>query len=294
MSRPRPFVLIAVFSVLALIWGTTWAAIRVQLQGIPPFAGVAWRFGIASVLLFAIAIALKIPLGRTAIERRLWVINGALSFFASYGIVYWCEQYVPSGLAAVLFATFPLFVTLLAHGMLEGERMTPRAVFGVVAGFVGVATIFSEDFELLGGPQVAVASVVMLGSPLAAGLSNVAVKRWGAGIHPVSLAAVPMAIASAAMTPVALVFERDRAIVWDGSSIAALLYLAVLGSAVTFTGYYWLMARMPATRLALIAYVTPVVAVVTGAVWLHEPVTPRTIAGAGFVLVGVALATRRK
>lgn len=293
MSRPRPLLLVVVFAVLCLIWGTTWAAIRVQLRGLPPFTGVAARFAIASALLLAIALVLNVPLGRSAIERRLWVVNGALSFFASYGIVYWSEQYVPSGLAAVLFATFPLFVTVFAHGFLDGERMTRRSVVGVLLGFAGVATIFSEDFERLGGPQVALAAVVMLGSPLVSAVSNIALKRWGSGIHPISLAAVPMAITAVAMTPVALVAERGRAVVWDAPSIAALLYLAVFGSAITFTGYYWLMSHLPATRIALIAYLTPVVAVATGALWLDEPVTPKTVAGAALVLAGVALASRK-
>jgi drug/metabolite transporter (DMT)-like permease len=293
LKRPGTGLLIAVFVLLALIWGTTWAAIRVQLRGVPPFTGVALRFAIASALLFAVAFALKIPLGRTAVERRLWLVNGALSFFASYGIVYWCEQYVPSGLTAVLFATFPLFLTLLAHGTLEGERMTRRTVFGVLVGFAGVATIFSEDFELLGGPQVGFAAVVMLASPIVSAVSNVALKRWGAGFHPISLAAVPMAIAAVAMAPVAWATERNLAMTWDASSIGALVYLAVFGSAVTFTGYYWLMAHIPATRLALIAYLTPVFAVATGALWLDEPLTPKMILGAAFVLAGVGLASRR-
>ena len=293
MSRPRPFVLVAVFVVLCVIWGTTWAAIRVQLRGVPPFTGVAARFAIAAALLFVVALALKVPLGRSAVERRLWVVNGALSFFVSYGIVYWSEQYVPSGLAAVLFATFPLFVTVFAHAWLDGEKMTRRAVLGVLLGFAGVATIFSEDFERLGGRQVALAAVVMLGSPLVSALSNVALKRWGAGIHPISLAAVPMALTAVAMTPVAWATERGDPVTWNAPSIAALLYLAVLGSAVTFTGYYWLMSHLPATRIALVAYLTPVVAVATGALWLDEPVTPKTIVGAGLVLAGVALASRK-
>jgi drug/metabolite transporter (DMT)-like permease len=294
MTRaPRPGLLVAVFVLLCAIWGTTWAAIRIGLRGIPPFTGVAARFAIASVLLVALAPLLGARLGsRGRVERRLWVANGFLSFFASYGIVYWSEQYVPSGLAAVLFATFPLFVALLAHVALPGERLTRIGTLGIGLGFGGVAVIFSEDFSRLGGPGVAFAAAVMLVSPIVSAVSNVAVKRWGAGIHPVSLAAVPMGIAAAAMTPLALVLERDRPIVLDAASVGALLYLAIAGSAVTFTLYYWLMAHLPATRVALIAYVVPVVAVLVGSA-LGEPVTGKTLVGTGLVISGVALAVRR-
>jgi drug/metabolite transporter (DMT)-like permease len=99
---------------LTLVWGTTWAAIRVGLQGMPPFTAVALRFAIATVILLAIARAMKVRLGAEPHEKTLWLVNGALIFSVSYGVVYWSEQYVPSGLAAILFATFAL-VTLFAH-----------------------------------------------------------------------------------------------------------------------------------------------------------------------------------
>lgn len=292
MIRPSRGLTIAVFVVLSLIWGTTWSAIRIGLQGIPPFTGVALRFAIASTLLLSISPLLRVPFLRTPAEPWLWLSNGLLSFCASYGIVYWSEQWVPSGLAAVLFATFPLMTAILAHLLLPGERLTPASAVGVVVGFAGVAVIFSEDFARLGGRPVLVASAVMLGSPLVSALSSVAIKKWGAGVHPVSITAVPQAIAAGIMGGIALATERGSEATYTPTSVAALLYLAVFGSAVTFTLYYWLLAHLPATRTALIAYTTPVVAVGVGALFLDEPITPRVLAGTALVVGGVALAMR--
>ena len=130
---------------LSLIWGTTWAAIRIGLQGIPPFTGVALRFGIASALLFLLGRLYGVRYGTSRTERVLWIVNGVLSFCVSYGVVYWCEQRIPSGLAAILFATFPLFVALFARLALPQEMSSRRALVGTVLGFLGVAAIFSED-----------------------------------------------------------------------------------------------------------------------------------------------------
>lgn len=232
--------------------------------------------------------------GGSPTERRLWWINALLSFCGSYSVVYWAEQYVPSGLAAILFATFPLLVALLAHFALPDERLTRRSVGGVLIGFLGVAVIFSEDLHELGSPMVATASVVFLISPVVSAIANVAVKKWGAGIHPVSLTAVPMGMAGAIVGAAALALERDREIRFDGVSVGALLYLAILGSAFTFTVYYWLMSHVPATRLSLITYAIPVVAVVVGAVFLDEPLTERILVGAALVVLGVALAVARR
>ncbi len=282
------------FALLILIWGTTWAVIRIGLQGVPPFTGVAVRFTIAGALLLALALAAGVRLGRAPHEKSLWLANGVLSFCLSYSIVYWSEQYIPSGLAAVLWATYPLFVAALAHVLLSGERLAARAAAGLVLGFAGVAVIFSDDLALLGGEQVRHAALVMLVSPLVSAVATVAIKRWGAGVHPLSLSALPMLLAGAAMGVLALLFERGRPVVLDGRSVGAILYLAVLGSAVTFTVYYWLLARVTATQLALISYVIPVVALAVGAVLFAEPLRPRVLGGSGLILAGVVLVSRRR
>jgi drug/metabolite transporter (DMT)-like permease len=282
------------FALLILIWGTTWAVIRIGLQGVPPFTGVAVRFTIAGALLLALALAAGVRLGRAPHEKSLWVANGVLTFCLSYSIVYWSEQYIPSGLAAILWATYPLFVAVVAHVLLSGERLAARAGAGLLLGFAGVAVIFSDDLVLLGGEQVRHAALVMLVSPLASALATVAIKRWGIGVHPLSVSAVPMLFTGAVMGAAALVLERGRPVVFDVRSVGAILYLAVLGSAVTFTVYYWLLARVTATQLALISYLIPIVALAVGAVLFAEPLRPRILEGSALILAGVVLVSRRR
>lgn len=282
------------FILLTLVWGTTWAAIRIGLDGVPPFTGVALRFAIASVILLVLAKAMKIRLGAEPHEKTLWLLNGALFFSVSYGVVYWSEQYVPSGLTSILFATFPLLVTLFAHLLLPGEPLRIRAGFGAIVAFAGVVVIFSEDLAMLGGPQTEIAAAVFMLSPIVSALSSVSVKKWGAGIHPISLAAMPMVIATGVMTVLALLFERHRPIVWTTASIGSLAYLAVFGSALTFTLYYWLLRHVRASHVALIAYATPVIAVVTGVLFLDEPLTSRIVLGGALVIAGVAFTAKSR
>jgi drug/metabolite transporter (DMT)-like permease len=283
-----------VFVLLTLVWGTTWAAIRVGLNGMPPFTAVALRFAIATAILLTLAKVMKVRLGGHPHEKTLWVLNGFLFFSVSYGVVYWSELYVPSGLASILFATFPLLVTLFAHWLLPGEPLRPRAGLGAVIAFAGIVVIFSDDLARFGGPKTVVAAAVLLLSPLVSAISSVFVKRWGAGIHPISLAAMPMAISTGVMTVMALLFERGQPVVFTRATVGALLYLAVFGSAVTFTLYYWLLRRVRASRVALIAYATPVIAVATGVLVLHEPLTTRFLIGGLFVIAGVALAAKSR
>lgn len=275
-----------------LIWGSTWAAIRVSLEGIPPLHGVVIRFTLACLLLLAFTPFLGIRLGSSPLERRLWWVNALLTFTLSYGLVYWGEQWVPSGLAAVLFATFPLFVAVLAHFFLPGERLRAKSLVGVLIGFTGVAVLFSEDLRAVGGPRTAFAATLMLIAPVASAFANVAVKRWGAGIHPFSISGVSMGLGALLTVPLALTVERGREVSFGTRPVLAVVYLAVVGSAVAFTVYYWLLRRLPATSLSLINYATPVVAVLIGTLWLGEPFTLRIFLGALLVVAGVAVAVR--
>lgn len=283
---------IAVFALLTVIWGTTWAAIRIALVGIPPITGVAIRFAVAGVALVAVGYLRGVRFGRLPGESRLWVVNAATTFAGSYGIVYWGEQWVPSGLAAILFATLPLWVVSLGHFMLPGERGGARSIGGVLLGFAGVAVVFSEDFEKLGGAQVLFASLVFLLAPLVSAMGSVSVKRWGKGISPFSIAGVPMLMTGGAMGMLALLVERGRAVLSPAVAPApwlATLYLALFGSSLTFTLYFWLLARRSAVAASLISYTVPVCAVIVGWLAFAEPVTWRLLAGGSVVLAGVAV-----
>lgn len=290
-ARPATVVLVATCALLSLIWGTTWAVIRIGLAGMPPFTAAALRFSIAGSLLLVLAWRRGIPLGRRPWERRLWCINGVGSFAVNYGVVYWAEQWIPSGLASVLFALMPLLVTLMAHFALPGERLRPWALLGTLLGFAGVGTIFSEDLSQLGGPGVPRAALVMLLSPLAMAVTQVALKRWGAGIHPLSLTAVPMLIGASLLGATAALVERDLPVAFTPVAIGSVVYLAVIGSAVTFSLYYWLLSHMAATKTSLIAYTTPLVAVLVGTFGLGEALTGRILAGGALVVAGVAAAS---
>ena len=295
MSSPTPFVKALTLGLLTFIWGTTWAAITISLRGIPPFTGVALRFAIAAVLLLVYTHLKGIPLAAAnSRDRRLRILHALLTFCGSYGVVFWAEQWVPSGLASVLFATFPLLVAVLAHFVLPSERMTAPVLAGTVLGFAGIAVIFAEDFDLLGGRMVAIAAAVMLISPLVAAVVSVAVKRWGAGVHPVPFNAVAMALAAGIMGGVAMAAERHRPMVFDPGPVAALLYMAVAGTAITFPLYFWLLEHMEARQVALIGYGTPVVALFLGTLVMNETVTARTLAGSAMVVVGVAVASHAR
>ena len=277
---------------LILVWGTTWSAILISLEGFPPYTGVAIRFAVAALVLAVLSRFAGVRFGRSRREIWVWLSQSVFAFGIAYGVVYWAEQWVPSGLSAVLFSTFPFFVALFAYGMLPEERLTVPGVLGILIGFGGVAVIFSDDLAALGGPRVAFAALVFFLSPISAALGQVVVKRWGGGMHPFSLTTVPMAMTAVLMGGIAALTEGGRPIVLELRPILALLYLSLFGSVLTFSLFYWLLERVKATRLSLITYGIPVVAVTIGTFFFDEPITARILVGSGLVVAGVALVLR--
>jgi len=279
---------LAVLGLLVLIWGSTWAAIKIGLRGMPPFTGIALRFTIAGALLLVVMRLSGLSIRPDARIAGLWVVNAILTFSVSYGAVYWAEQWLPSGLTSILFATYPLWLALLAHFWLPGERLTPRMATCIVLGFAGVVVIFGDDLVALAGARANIAAAVLMIAPLAAATGNLIVKRWGSGIHPLHLTAVPMLMTGALMGVLAAVTERHRPLTADATAIGALLYLAVIGSALAFTLYFWLLDRLPATQLSLIVYCAPVMAVAIGVLVLGESVSGPMLLGATMVVAGVS------
>jgi drug/metabolite transporter (DMT)-like permease len=213
-----------------------------------------------------------------------------------YACVYWGEQYIPSGLTAVLFATYPLFVALMAHAGIKGERMTTTLLAGLAAGFLGVIVLFSADlapgpgsappFWLLGG-------LVVLVSAICSAASTVVVKRRLAHLDPFLINLPPMLLGGLMLMAASLLLESSTPWRWNGRVIAVLFYLSVFGSVLTFATYYWLMRTIPVARLSFIVYVTPIVALSLGT-WIgDEPFTPRIGVGTALVIGGIALARRR-
>ena len=277
----------SLFAVLVLIWGSTWLAIKIGLEFYPPFFSLALRFGLAGPL-FLLIMRLrgeKIPWQWR--HQPFFLTIGFLSFMVSYGAVYWSEQYITSGLAAVLFALFPLLTAVFAHYMLHEERLGVAKVAGLIVSLVGIVVINSGDLRQI-DPMAPIAALVILLSPTVSALSGILSKQRSRDFSPLAMAGIPMTYGAIAHTIVWLLVERHQPLVWSWPGMASILYLAVFGSLIAFGGYYWLLRLMPVGRLALIAYLTPIVAIVLGIVVAHEHMTVRIAIGAALVLAGVA------
>ena len=283
-----------VFLLLCCIWGSTWLFIKLGLRDLPPATFAAARFLLASSILFAIAKARRVALPRERSEWSLLLKTGVLAFTLNYGLVFWSEQHISSGLAALLQATIPAFGMLIAHVYLPGERLDARKMAGVLLGIFGVGVVFSNQLGSEGSMALAGSAGIALGAACAA-WANVLVKARGTKLDPAVLAACQMVCGLVPLALFGLAFEGNPLKMrWTPLAVVCLLYLTLVGSVAAFLLYYWLVRKVDVTKTMLIALVTPLAAVLLGMVTLNERLTWRTVAGGALIMSGVALAVLRR
>jgi len=224
----------------------------------------------------------------------LIAVVGLLQFALNYGLVFWGEQHISSGLAAVLQSTFPVFGLVIAHFYLPQERMTGARVLGVLLGVFGVAVIFSDQLTIA-GHLAFLGSMALVASAFFGSYSNVLVKAYGTRIDPQVFAATQMIFGFVPLLGIGILLEGNPLrFHWTAKAVICLLYLVVVGSVLAFALYYWLVRRMDVTTTMLIALVTPVVAVILGIVVLHERLNWRLLAGGACIISAIALIVLRK
>ncbi|WP_232287401.1 DMT family transporter [Anaeromyxobacter dehalogenans] len=287
--------IVATYLAVAALWGSTWMAIRIGLEDLPPlrFAGV--RMAIAALVLAPFALrggAWREVVGPARAQLALVAV---LQIALPYGLMFVAQQWVPSGLAAVLFASFPVWIALLARALVPGETLTPARVASALLGIAGVAVLqlpHLGDLEgsgrlLLGGALVVLSSMIVA-------LANVLVRRHLAAVSPLAMTAGQTAVGAVLLLAAAALLEQGRPAAFTASAVAALAWLAVFGTALTYVGLYWLVPRVPMAAIGALPLLDTSVAVTLGALVLHEPVGWNLALGGGMVLAAAALTIPRR
>jgi drug/metabolite transporter (DMT)-like permease len=280
-------VTVIAYVVCALVWGTTWYAIRVCIQpgGYPPFLSAALRFTLAASIL---AVAMALGLGRPRPRRHAvaWLVVAGLLNAGGYALVYRAEQDIAGGVAAVLYGTMPLITATIA-AVTGTERLRASAVAGALVGLAGIAVIFWDRMAVSAGQALGV--VLVLGSVVCASTFSVILKRHASASSAFANTAVFFPATAAALWALTAAVERQPLPVpLPATPTAALVYLAVLGSVVTFGAYFYLVGHVRLATVTTLVLVEPVVALFVDALLERRAqASPLTYAGAAITLSGV-------
>jgi drug/metabolite transporter (DMT)-like permease len=285
---------IVVWLVLCLLWGTTWIFIKIGLTDLPPITFATARFTLAVAILLPVIWIRKMPWPRSTSEWKLIALTGFLQFSFNYSTVFWAEQHITSGLAAVLQARITVFGLLLAWICLPTEKITGLKIFAVGLGVAGVAVIFIEQLRIKSVMAFAGCVAIVAGA-YAAAQASILIKAKGSSLHPASLVSAQMICGLPALLIYALIAEGDpRSINWTWTAGGCILYLTVFGTIAAFWLYYWLLSRIESTKAMMISLVTPLIAVLIGAVFLGERLPPQTLFGGVLIIGSIGLIVFRK
>ncbi len=292
-SRPSPLLLIAAFAAVYLIWGSTYLAIRVAVETLPPFLMAGARFLVAGLLLYGWTAARGVPRP----GRRAWMaaaIVGAFLLLGGNGGVVWAEQRVSSSITALLVASEPLWIVLLDWLRPGGKRPQPLAALGVLLGFGGVALLIGPAVLQGSGTLSFISPLVIVLAALAWAAGSLYARTAPLPASGAQTSAMQMLIGGFLLLLVGLGTNETHQLVNTTISLRSALavgYLVIFGSLVGFTSYAWLVKHTTASRASTYAYVNPVVAVLLGWALLSEPVTPRTLLAAAIIVSSVVIIT---
>jgi len=297
MSRNSPVLkIILAFAAIYVIWGTTYLGIRVAIDTMPPFLMAAARFIVAGLAMFIFMRLRGQPIPRRLHWRSAFIVGGFL-LVGGNGFVTWAEQEVPTGIAALIVATVPLWMTVFDWSLFNGPRPTWRISFGVILGLAGIALLIGPKL-LDGTGDVSLAHwTIMILAPLLWSIGSLLSRKAEMPENTFMSTSIEMLAGGLLLLLIGLFTgESSQLAVADISarSWAAFLYLIIFGSIIAFTAYIWLLQNVQATRVGTYSYVNPIIAVFLGWVILGEPLSARMLAAAAVIVLAVMLIIRQR
>jgi drug/metabolite transporter (DMT)-like permease len=295
-SSQHRFRVVLSFALVYVLWGSTYLGMRVAVGQIPPYVVGSARFLISGTLLLAwcALTGKQIRLNRLDFFRLLTI--GVLLLSVSNIAVMWAEEYVPSGLAALVVALVPIFVVALEAWVFRVGRMPARGLAGLALGIAGLLTLLWP--KIVSGTRLGrlelLGAAILAGASLTWSLGSILSHRWTLSVDVFTAAAWQMTLAGLVNATIALATGKFRHAHWTPQGLGAIAYLVVCGSLLGFTAYIWLLEHVPPPKVATYAYVNPVVAVFLGWLLLHEKVDAFMLAGTVIIIASVALVNTSK
>jgi drug/metabolite transporter (DMT)-like permease len=276
----------AAFVVCSAIWGSTFLAISIGNDALAPVWAATLRLVLAAVLLFGWMLVRRQPMPRGA-ALHTGLAYGACQFGINLPLLYWGEKLIPSGLAAVLYATTPMSTALIARGLWM-EPLTVRKAVGALTTFFGVVVLFSGSF---GGPVAPLGLLAVFVAATVSAVGSILLKR-GPRQSPIAANASGSAIGAVMAAAASLALGEAHVVPATAATLLPLLYLTLAGSLVAFVLASWLLNHWSATNVSYISVVVPVLAMGLGSVVRHEPLTLASLGGAALILAGLVIGMR--
>jgi len=275
----------AVYILLCSIWGSTWLAIRVVVRDLPPLGSAALRFALAAVILAIFALATRLRWPRAGAEWKPIIMLSVSMMAVPYGLLFWAEQHITGGMAAVFNSVIPILVTLF-NPLMGGPSPQRRSLFAMLIAMGAVGYLFQA--QLSASPKALMGGFAVLVCAACSAFSAI-YSRQHHSLHPAVTTCLQLAVGAVLLFLVAFFTESHAEWHWTPRAYIAITYLAIFGSAVAFAAYYWLLRHVEASQASTIALIVPLVAIYLDAVILQERVPLEMLVASVIVLISVGV-----
>ena len=282
-----PFRVVAGYVGVALIWGSTWGAIKIGVTDVPPFVFAFARAVAVAGVLTLIAIALRQPFPRGRRTVLIATIVGLINVGLTWAIIFWSEQFVPSGVVAVFGSAAPVWTALLAHFMVKGDRLSALKILGLVLGLGGTIILIGAP-DAADGTAGLISTALLALMPITWAFAAILQSRFLRTVAPIPTVALGTWASVLLLAPFAL-FQLPQGQHWTLASLLAFAYLVVFGTCFGMVVSLWLYRKLRPTTITLIQVLVPMEAILIGTFWLGEPLSIRMLGGAALVVAAVAL-----
>lgn len=295
-QHPSRFAVILAFGLVYLFWGSTYLAIDIAVQSIPPALMCGLRFSVAGVVMLAVCGLMGKRIWYSPRQIALAAVVGILLLMGGNLTLSWAELSVPTGLAAMIISVTPLWFLVLDSLLLGHHRISWRGKAGLALGIAGLAVLFWPELHSASefGRGRLYSALSLLGGSFSWALGSVLSKRWQSGVDVFSATAWQVTAAGVVTFIFALAVGDFSHVAWTARGLGAVLYLVVCGSWIGYTAYIWLLEHVPTSKVSTYAYVNPVIAVFLGWLVLHERVDRFMVIGSVVVVLSVILVTSAK
>ena len=277
--------IITLYTIISFCWGITWLFLKINVTQMPILWGLSLRFIIAGIIFWFIYFLKKDKVKFNPQIQSIYIVYTLFNYTFCYYLTYWGAQYIYSNLGSILYSLSPITIAIMAHFFIPDDKLNKNKIMSMMIGFIGTILLL-YDGNSFGGEKVFLGISAILLAIVIGSWPTIYIKKQGIKVDPIHLNAVGLSIAGLIILLMALIFDRSSFFQISSNNILTLLFLAIPGTVVTWGIYIWLLNHLPASQLSYVAFFPPIIAIISGWLFLNETLSLISLFGATLIILG--------
>ena len=277
--------IITLYTIISFCWGITWLFLKINVTQMPILWGLSLRFIIAGIIFWFIYFLRKDKVKFNPQIQSIYIVYTLFNYTFCYYLTYWGAQYIYSNLGSILYSLSPITIAIMAHFFIPDDKLNKKKIMSMMIGFIGTILLLYNG-NSFGGEKVFLGISAILLAIVIGSWPTIYIKKQGIKVDPIHLNAVGLSIAGLIILLMALIFDRSSFFQISSNNILTLLFLAIPGTVVTWGIYIWLLNHLPASQLSYVAFFPPIIAIISGWLFLNETLSLISLFGATLIILG--------